>query len=66
MQKLFMGAEDFPLLGLAGDVGRGGVTGFKAEEARRDLFAACYERGPWSPTDMVRGRGAWRGEPRAS
>jgi hypothetical protein len=62
MQKLFMGAEDF-LCWAWPAWGRGGsVTGFKAEEARRDLFAACYERGPWSPTDMVRGRGAWRGE----
>jgi hypothetical protein len=35
------------------------VTNFKAEEARRDLYAACYERGPWSQTEQVRGRGAW-------
>ncbi len=62
MQKLFMGAEDF-LCWAWPAFGKGGsVSGFKAEEARRDLFAACFERGPWSPTDMVRGRGAWRGE----
>jgi hypothetical protein len=61
MQKLFMGAENF-LCWAWPAYGRGGVvSGFKAEEARRDLFAACYDRGPWSPTDMVRGRGAWRG-----
>lgn len=65
MQKLFMGAEEFLCWAWPSWSGSGKtryVSGFKTEEARRDLFAACYERGPWSPTDMVRGRGAWRGE----
>lgn len=60
MQILFAGHEDF-LCWAWPAFGRGGaVTGFKAEEARRDLYAACRQRGPWSPTDMVRGRGAWK------
>lgn len=60
LQKLFAGHEAwldwaFP----AYDKG-GKVTGFKSEMVRRAMFAACRERGAWSSTDMVRGRGAWR------
>lgn len=60
VQKLFAGNEGFvewawPSWNRTGKK----VTGFKAEEARRDLYAACRARGPWSPTDRVRGRGAW-------
>ena len=60
VQKLFAGHEQFlewawPSYGRSGKK----ITGFKAEEARRDLYAACRERGPWSATDRVRGRGAW-------
>ena len=59
MQKLFASHEDF-LCWAWPSFGKGGtVTNFKAEEARRDLFAACAGRGPWNPTDQVRGRGAW-------
>lgn len=61
IQKLFAGHEDFLCWGwprLAPDGKR--VTGFKAEEVRRDLYAACRARGNFSMTDMVRGRGAWR------
>lgn len=64
MQKLFAGNEDF-LLWAWPSWSRGReafVTGWKAEEARRDLYAACREKGPWTPTDKVRGRGAWRNE----
>lgn len=61
VQKLFAGNEDFLYWAWpswsAGKNRR--VTGFKAEEVRRDLYAACRERGPWTPTDRVRGRGAW-------
>lgn len=62
VQKLFAGNEDFLCWAWPAFGGKGQVTGFKAEEIRRDLFAACRDRGPWSPTDMVRGRGAWRDE----
>lgn len=59
MQKLFAGHEEF-LCWAWPSFGKGSVvTNFKAEEARRDLFAACAHRGPWSMTDQVRGRGAW-------
>lgn len=59
MQKLFASHEEF-LCWAWPSFGKGGVvTNFKAEEARRDLFAACAARGPWNPTDQVRGRGAW-------
>jgi hypothetical protein len=61
VQKLFAGNEDFLYWAWpswsAGKNRR--VTGFKAEEVRRELYAACRERGPWTPTDRVRGRGAW-------
>lgn len=61
MQKLFAGEEEFltwawPAFGKAK---KPTVTGFKTEDARRDLYAACRARGPWTPTDRVRGRGAW-------
>lgn len=65
MQKLFAGNEDFLCWAWPSWSGKGAgadVTNFKTEEARRDLFAACRDRGPWSPTDMVRGRGAWSDE----
>lgn len=60
VQKLFAGNEDF-LCWAWPAYSRDGkrVTGFKAEEVRRDLYAACRVRGPFSMTDMVRGRGAW-------
>lgn len=61
VQKLFSRNEDF-LTWAWPAFGKGKnpkVTGFKAEEVRRDLYAACDARGPWTPTDRVRGRGAW-------
>jgi hypothetical protein len=62
MQILFAGNEDFLCWAWPAFAKGGNVSGFKAELARRDLYAACRERGPWSPTDMVRGRGAWLDE----
>lgn len=61
VQKLFAGNEDFLYWAWPSwSAGKNRkVTGFKAEEVRRDLYAACRERGPWTPTDRVRGRGAW-------
>lgn len=59
MQILFAGNEDFLCWAWPSWAKGGNVTGFKTEEARRDLYAACRERGSWSPMDMVRGRGAW-------
>lgn len=63
VQKLFAGHEEF-LTWAWPSWSRNGkmVTGFKAEAARRDLYAACRRRGPWSATDRVRGRGAWLDE----
>ena len=41
--------------------GKGGiVTGYAAEDARDDLFAACTYCGTFDLEDRVRGRGAWR------
>jgi len=41
--------------------GKGGVvTGYAAEDARDDLFAACTYCGTFELEDRVRGRGAWR------
>jgi hypothetical protein len=60
VQKLFSRHEDFLTWAWPSFSQKGGITGFKAEEVRRDLFAAADSRGPWSMTDMVRGRGAWR------
>lgn len=61
IQKLFAGHEDFLYWAWPSFDKKGGVSGFKSELVRRDLFAACRERGAWTMTDMVRGRGAWRG-----
>lgn len=36
------------------------VTGYAAEDARDDLFAACTYCGTFDLEDRVRGRGAWR------
>ena len=63
MQILFAGHEDFlcwawPSFGKGNDPQ---VNSWKGEEIRRDLYAACSKRGPWNMTQMVRGRGAWRG-----
>lgn len=60
IQKLFSRYENFLVWGWP-SFGKGGktITGFKAEEVRRDIFAAADKRGPWSPTELVRGRGAW-------
>lgn len=64
VQKLFAGNEDFLYWAFPSwSAGKNRkVTGFKAEEVRRDLYAACRSRGPWTPTDRVRGRGAWLDE----
>jgi hypothetical protein len=62
MQILFAGHENFLYWAWPSFAKGGNVTNFKAEEARRDLYAACRKKGPWSPTDRVRGRGAWLDE----
>lgn len=59
LQLLFAAHEGFLLWAWPSFSKERTVTNFKAEEARRDLYAACYERGPWSMTEQVRGRGAW-------
>lgn len=60
LQKLFAGHEAFLDWGWPAYDKKGRVTGFKAEAVRRALFAACRERGAWSSSQLVRGRGAWR------
>lgn len=60
IQKLFAGHEAWLDWAFPSYNSSGKVTGFKAELVRRALYASCKERGAWSPTDMVRGRGAWR------
>jgi hypothetical protein len=60
IQKLFAGHEPWLEWAFPSYAKGGGITGFKAELVRRALYAACRERGAWSPADMVRGRGAWR------
>jgi hypothetical protein len=60
VQKLFAGNEDFLWWAWPSVSQKGSVQGFKAEQVRRDLYAAGHKRGPWTPTDMVRGRGAWQ------
>lgn len=58
-QKLFSGHENFLTWAWPSFSPKGNIKGFANEEVRRDLFAAADKRGPWSMTDMVRGRGAW-------
>lgn len=60
IQKLFAGHEAWLDWAFPSFDKKGKVTGFKSEMVRRALYAACKERGAWSPSDMVRGRGAWR------
>lgn len=60
LQKLFAGHERFLDWAFPSHDKKGRVSGFASEEVRSALFAACRERGPWSSSDMVRGRGAWR------
>lgn len=36
------------------------VDGWKNEAVRDAVVAACTAKGPWSPVDKLRGRGAWR------
>lgn len=60
LQKLFAGHEAWLDWAFPSFDNKGRVTGFKGEMVRRALYAACRERGPWSSSDMVRGRGAWR------
>lgn len=62
LQKLFAGFEEFLVWAWPSFSKGGGITGFKSEEVRRDLYAACVAKGAWTMTDMVRGRGAWRGQ----
>lgn len=38
------------------------TTGWKPELAAQELMKACAIRGPWSPFEKVRGRGAWLGD----
>ncbi|NIJ34326.1 hypothetical protein [Sphingomonas oligoaromativorans] len=38
------------------------ITGWKPEEAGRQLMAACARKGLWSPAGKVRGAGAHRGD----
>lgn len=60
LQILFAGREDFLCWAWPAFDKKGAIAGFKSEEVRRDLFAACDKRGAWSMTDLVRGRGGWR------
>ncbi|TYC65648.1 hypothetical protein FMN63_25020 [Stappia sp. BW2] len=60
IQKLFSRHENFLCWAWPSYDRKGKrVIGFKAELVRRDLYAAAHARGPWSPTELVRGRGAW-------
>lgn len=59
IQKLFSRHEDFLMWAWPSYNKKNQVAGFKAEEVRRDIYAAADTRGPWSPTELVRGRGAW-------
>lgn len=60
IQKLFSLHEDFLCWAWPSYSKSGVVVGFKAEEVRRDLYAAAHFKGSWQPTELVRGRGAWR------
>ncbi|EFO29127.1 hypothetical protein TRICHSKD4_4942 [Roseibium sp. TrichSKD4] len=60
LQKLFSRHEDFLCWAWPAFSKKKEVVGFKAEEVRRDLFAAAHEKGGWQPNELVRGRGAWR------
>jgi hypothetical protein len=59
IQKLFSLHEDFLCWAWPSYDKKKRVVGFKAEEVRRDLYAAAHKKGAWQPTELVRGRGAW-------
>ncbi|MBG6143599.1 hypothetical protein IWQ51_001722 [Labrenzia sp. EL_142] len=59
IQKLFSRHEQFLCWAWPARNKKGQVVGFKAEEVRRDIYAAADTKGPWSPSELVRGRGAW-------
>ncbi|WP_035898392.1 hypothetical protein, partial [Labrenzia sp. DG1229] len=59
IQKLFSLHEKFLCWAWPARNKKGQVVGFKAEEVRRDLYAAAHKKGAWQPTELVRGRGAW-------
>ena len=62
IQKLFAGHEDFLYWAWPAKEAKKMIADptFKSERVRRDLYAACRERGAWSMSNTVRGRGAWR------
>jgi hypothetical protein len=62
IQKLFAGHEDFVYWAWPAKEPKKMFADptFKSERIRRDLYAACRERGAWSSSSLVRGRGAWR------
>jgi len=66
IDALFTPYKNFPVWAWPRFSGKGKerhVNGnFDAEHARQDLFRACALAGAWSPTDRVRGRGAWADE----
>ncbi len=62
IQKLFAGHEDFLYWAWPAKEAKRMIADptFKSERVRRDLYAACRDRGAWTQSDTVRGRGAWR------
>lgn len=58
---LFMGRAHYLYWAWPRFNAKGEVVSYRAEKVSEDLMAACHAKGPWSPADRVRGRGAWVG-----
>ncbi|MGL4397628.1 MAG: hypothetical protein ACRCS9_13895 [Hyphomicrobium sp.] len=61
VMSLFMGRKNYLPWAWPRYNKEGKITGFANDEAVADLMTACAAKGPWTPADRVRGRGAWLG-----
>jgi hypothetical protein len=59
--SLFMGRHNYLYWGWPRFNKEGKTTSFANDDVAATLMAACAAKGPWTPTDRVRGRGAWVG-----
>jgi hypothetical protein len=59
--SLFMGRQNYLYWGWPRFNKEGKTTSFANDDVAATLMAACAAKGPWTPTDRVRGRGAWCG-----
>lgn len=59
--SLFMGRQHYLWWAWPRMSKEGKTTNFANDDVSACLMGACAAKGPWTPTDRVRGRGAWLG-----